>query len=159
MIRTRDPADCCVCCASRRYLLSHTSGSRRAIAGWRVISSSMRETNLISLRPHYSALFSVCHTDVYSCSEDVLVEFQSSATTVPLGRSGIKSAWQCQKTDLKSEPLPWIMPFFYFSLCKSLVSQEKWEIVEMQGWVVVWPLYQIIKNYLVAWRTYEVRIE
>ena len=116
MIRTRDPADCCVCCASRRYLLSHTSGSRRAIAGSRVISSSMRETNLISLRPHYSALFSVCHTDVFSCSEDVMLEFQSSATTVPCGRSGIKAAWQCQKTDLKSEPLPWIMPFFYFLL-------------------------------------------
>ena len=104
LVQRRRPTLIQHCCKWSRPEI-RTSGSRRAIAGWRVISNSMRETDLISLWPRYSPLFSVCHTGVSSCSGHVLWEFQGSATTVPCGRSSIKSAWQCQKTDLKSEPL------------------------------------------------------
>ena len=57
----------CVCCVFCRYLMSALyiglSGSRRTISGWRIIFTSIRETNLISLLPiisqHYSASVSL----------------------------------------------------------------------------------------------------
>ena len=72
--------------------------SRCTISGCRVIFTLMWEANFISLQAHYSALFSFWLISLPSCSEYVLWELPSSATTMPFGissRTNNERLWKC----------------------------------------------------------------